>query len=67
MRSRNCRYFVFSLAHSPLSLEPLVDLLERVILDLLDGLANVHAVGDGGLEAEDATVADVLGKIRLNA
>ena len=59
--------FVYHKLFSPLSLEPLVDLLEWLVLDLLDGLANVHAVGDSGLKAEDAAVADVLGKVGLNA
>ena len=62
--------FIFQNYHMiivvPLSGISLVNLLEGSILGFLDGITNVHPIGDSGLKAENAGVPDVLGQVALN-
>ena len=48
-----------------LTLVAIVALCEDVLLHLLDGIADVHAVGHGRVEAEHALLAEVIREVGL--
>ena len=49
-----------------LTLESFVYLLEDVVLDLLDGVPDVHVIANGGVESVQALLAEIVWEIRLN-
>ena len=49
-----------------MSFKPLLDLDQRLLVDLLDGLLHGELVRDGGPEHGEGPVPDVLREVRLN-
>ena len=48
------------------TLESVITLLEHIVLDLLDCVPHIHAVGHGSVEAQETFLAEVIGQIGLN-
>ena len=58
---------IFIIYHlKSLSLKPLLDLDQRLLVDLLYCLLHRELVGDGGPEHGEGAVPDVLGEVRLH-
>ena len=49
-----------------MSLEPLLDLDQRLLVDLVDGLLHGELVRDGGPEHGERPVPDILREVRLH-